>query len=132
VAYPDPKIVTVAAPTNPVNTTRPPACRSARSTAPTRRYVVILSGAQHCSSERGVTAVTDEDAPDSCAQQFRDRKILMRASEKHHRPAVRQRQLTLGGLTVEDYNGLRPQRRELLDTCAARDNGDVGGRREAI
>ena len=26
VAYPDPKIVTVAAPTNPVNTTRPPAC----------------------------------------------------------------------------------------------------------
>ena len=46
VAYPDPKIVTVAAPTNTVNTTRPPACRSARSTAPTRPYVVILSGGQ--------------------------------------------------------------------------------------
>src|SRR5215207_1140072 len=40
VAYPDPKIVTVAAPTNPVNTTRPPACRSAGSTTPTSPYVV--------------------------------------------------------------------------------------------
>jgi hypothetical protein len=48
VAYPDPKIVTVAAPTNPVNTTRPPACRSARSMTPTEPYVVILSGGQHC------------------------------------------------------------------------------------
>ena len=47
VAYPDPKIVTVAAPTNPVNTTRPPACRSARSTTPTSPYVVILNGGQH-------------------------------------------------------------------------------------
>jgi hypothetical protein len=47
VAYPDPKIVAVAAPTNPVNTTRPPACRSARSTTPTSPYVVILNGGQH-------------------------------------------------------------------------------------
>jgi hypothetical protein len=49
VAYPDPKIVTVAAPTNPVNTTRPPACRSARSTTPTSPYVVILNGGKHYS-----------------------------------------------------------------------------------
>jgi hypothetical protein len=45
--YHDPKIVKVAVPTNTVNTTRPPACRSARSMAPTRPYVVILSGGQH-------------------------------------------------------------------------------------
>ncbi|MGB7797527.1 MAG: hypothetical protein WBL53_14920 [Pseudonocardiaceae bacterium] len=35
---------TVAAPTNKVNTTRPAQTRSARSTAPNRHYVVILSG----------------------------------------------------------------------------------------
>ena len=46
-AYPDPKIVTVTAPTNTVNTTRPNQARSARSTVPTRQYVVILSGGQH-------------------------------------------------------------------------------------
>jgi hypothetical protein len=44
VAYPDPKIVTVAAPTNEINSTRPAAARPARSTAPERRYVVVLSG----------------------------------------------------------------------------------------
>jgi hypothetical protein len=61
VAYPDPKIVTVAAPTNPVNTTRPPACRSARSTTPTSPYVVILNGGQHTCFE-GVLRQTVSDA----------------------------------------------------------------------
>lgn len=45
VAYPDPKIVTVAAPTNTVNTTRPDPTGSTRSTARTSPYVVILGGA---------------------------------------------------------------------------------------
>jgi hypothetical protein len=44
VAYPDPKIVTVTAPTNTVNTTRPNQTGSASSTAQTRHYVVIPSG----------------------------------------------------------------------------------------
>jgi hypothetical protein len=44
VAYPDPKVVTVAAPTNTVNATRPNQTGSARSTAPNRHYVVILNG----------------------------------------------------------------------------------------
>jgi len=44
VAHPDPKIVTVAAPTNEINPTRPATARSARSTASERRYVVVLSG----------------------------------------------------------------------------------------
>jgi len=44
VAYPDPKIVTVAAPTNTVNTTRPHPSGSTRSTTPTEHYVVISSG----------------------------------------------------------------------------------------
>ncbi len=43
-AYPDPKVVTVAAPTNTVNATRPNQTGSARSTAPTRHYVVVLNG----------------------------------------------------------------------------------------
>jgi hypothetical protein len=42
VAYND--LGTVAAPTNKVNTTRPNQTRSARSTAPNRHYIVILSG----------------------------------------------------------------------------------------
>jgi hypothetical protein len=42
VAYND--LGTVAAPTNKVNTTRPTQTRSARSTAPNRHYIVILSG----------------------------------------------------------------------------------------
>lgn len=45
VAYPDPKIVTVAAPTNTVDTTRPDPTGSTRSTARTSPYVVILGGA---------------------------------------------------------------------------------------
>jgi hypothetical protein len=61
VAYPDPKIVTVAAPTNPVNTTRPPACRSARSTTPTRLYVVILSGGQHLNPAERMAAFQHVD-----------------------------------------------------------------------
>jgi hypothetical protein len=44
VAYPDPKIVTVAAPTKHVNPIHPPRSPSARSTAPTRPYVVAFSG----------------------------------------------------------------------------------------
>ena len=52
-AYPDPKIVTVAAPTNTVNTTRLAARRSARSTTPTEPYVVILSGGQQEARRRG-------------------------------------------------------------------------------
>ncbi|MCA1677268.1 MAG: hypothetical protein LC799_35515 [Actinobacteria bacterium] len=47
VADPDPKIVTVATPTNRVNTTRGPHTRSAPSTAGKQRYVVVLSGGQH-------------------------------------------------------------------------------------
>ena len=42
-AYPDPKIVTVAAPTNTVNTTRPPPQIRTLNGA-NRPYVVILSG----------------------------------------------------------------------------------------
>jgi hypothetical protein len=68
VAYPDPKIVTVAAPTNHVNTTRPPACRSARSTAPTRPYIVILSGGQHLPAIRkpALNKISAEVAPGGC------------------------------------------------------------------
>jgi hypothetical protein len=44
VAYPDPKIVTVTAPTNEINPPRPATARSARSTTPERRYIVVLSG----------------------------------------------------------------------------------------
>ena len=43
-AYPDPKIVTVAAPTNQINPTRPRPTESARSTAPEQPYVVIPAG----------------------------------------------------------------------------------------
>ena len=49
-AYPDPKIVTVATPTNVVNTTRGPHTRSAHSTARTHPYVVVLNGGQHTGS----------------------------------------------------------------------------------
>jgi hypothetical protein len=42
VAYSD--VGTVVVPTNKVNTTRPARTRSARSAAPNRHYVVILSG----------------------------------------------------------------------------------------
>ena len=47
VAYPDPKIVTVAAPINRVNATRPLPSASARSTARTQPCVVIHGGGQH-------------------------------------------------------------------------------------
>ncbi len=67
-AYPDPKIVTVAAPTNPVNTPRPAPSRSARSTAPTRHYVVILGGGQHPDApgavDGGNTQQGDQTTPD--------------------------------------------------------------------
>jgi hypothetical protein len=44
VAYPDPIVGTVAAPTNQVNPIRPTQRRSARSAAPTGRYVVAFRG----------------------------------------------------------------------------------------
>jgi len=47
VAYPDPKIVTVAAPTNEINATRPLPSGSARSTARAQPCVVIHGGGQH-------------------------------------------------------------------------------------
>ena len=49
-AYPDPKIVTVAAPTNQINPTRPRPTESARSTAPEQPYVVIPGGGQQPTS----------------------------------------------------------------------------------
>ena len=45
-AYPDPKIVTVAAPTNQVNATRPPQ-RIRTLNGAEQPYVVIPGGGQH-------------------------------------------------------------------------------------
>ena len=47
VAYPDPKIVTVTAPTNADQRDSPTPSASARSTAPEQPYVVIPGGGQH-------------------------------------------------------------------------------------
>lgn len=53
VAYPDPKIVTVAAPTNQVNATRPTPTGSTRSTALQHRYIVSLGRGQHLTTHPG-------------------------------------------------------------------------------
>ena len=65
VAYPDPKIVTVTAPINRVNATRPLPSASARSTARTQPCVVIHGGGQHRSRSAGDAAGNPEEILDA-------------------------------------------------------------------
>ena len=60
VAYPDPKIVTLAAPTNQINPTRPKPTESARSTAPEQPYIVISGGGQQAVGRRQTGPYTSD------------------------------------------------------------------------